>query len=457
MSTIRQKLTDTGTHNWAEEPMTTSSEVVGTAGETLAWPHAAGTDADVLAKAAEHQPRAVLPRARIEVFANNPSILSAVDDAAQDRRAVRSEFFVHRGGFAEAIDRYREYPPPDLIIIEESGCSEKLEFQIEALAEFCPPTTRLVIIGERNDILLYRRLTKLGVSDYLVHPITPLIILDGLGVILLEDDAARDLGLVVAVVGARGGVGSSTLAHNAAAILRRRFDATTLLIDADMGFGTAALQFDISPPHSLGDALKERDDLDGEVLERLTYWLDKRFGILAAPDRLDHILSPDPDGMRHLIEQSRRIASYIVLDLPSGWAPQTVEAITAADRVVVVATPDLPSLRNSRNLMEMIRKLRPNDAPAHLVLNRMPTKGKPAISQEDFSRVLDRKISVVLPCDETAVSSEMAGQLLCDTMPRCQVVQSIDALITEIVGRGPLAKASTAPKSLLRRLFSREQ
>ena len=401
-------------------------------------------------------PRAALPRARVEAFAVSTAVLAAVDGAARDRRAARSEFVIHRGGFAEAIARYRDHPPPDLILVEDAASVDRLKVQIEALAELCPPSTRLAIIGLCNDITLYRQLIKLGVSDYMAQPVTPLTLLDSLGTILLEDDMTRDLGLVVAFVGARGGVGASTLAHNAAALFRRTFDATTLLIDADIGFGTAALQFDITPAHGLGDALKERTDLDGEVLERLIHWTDKRFGILAAPERLDQLLAPEPDAMLHLIDQARRLASFTVLDLPHGWAPQTIESITAADRVVVVATPDLPSLRNSRTLLALTQKLRPNDAPAHVVLNRMPTKGKPPVAKEDFARILDRSITAMLPCDAAAVSAEMAGQVLCEATPKCEVVRAIETLISEVSGRELPASAGRAPRSVLGRLFGRE-
>jgi pilus assembly protein CpaE len=402
---------------------------------------------------AKLQPRIDLPRVRIEAFVNSPSALAAVNGAATDRCAVRSEFSIYRGSFAEAMARYADHPPPDLIIIEAAGSREQLEFDIDVLSELCPATTRLVVIGDRNDIELYRRLLKIGVSDYIVQPVTSLRLLDSLATVFVEDDTAKDLGLVIAFVGARGGVGSSTIAHNTAAILRQRLDATTLLIDADIGFGTAALQFDISPPQGLGDALKEREDLNEEVLEHCTHWVDKRFGILVAPERLDQLTPPDPEAMRRLVEKSRRLASHIVLDLPHGWTPHAIEAIEAADRVVIVATPDLPALRNARTLMGLMKKLRPNDPPAHLVLNKMPLKGKPPVSPEDFSRILDRQIAAILPNDGSAVSSELEGRILCDSAPQCEMIRAIEALAAEISGREDFAKTNNRPRSFLGRLF----
>jgi len=402
-------------------------------------------------------PGLMLPRGRIDAFTASPSLLATLEAAAKDRRSVRSEFTIRPGGFAEAMDVYRGSPPPDLVVIEDSSAVEDLEWKIEALAEFCPPTTRLLVVGDCNDILLYRRLIKLGVSDYLVQPITPLTLLDSIAAIVIDEDDSKDLGLVVAFVGVRGGVGASTVAHNAASICARRFDATTLLIDADIGFGTAALQFDIAAPQGLADALKEGEDLDSEVLERLTHWRDKRFGILAAPDRPDQMAFPEPGVMRHLVDQARRLAKFVILDLPHGWSPHTAEAIAAADRVVLVATPDLPSLRNARTLLGLLQKLRPNDEPPQLVLNRMPTRGKPCVSKEDFVRVLDRKVAVALPCDEAAVSAEMAGCVLAEDAPSCDFVNGIGTLITEVSGREPFTSVKAIPASLFSRLFSRSR
>lgn len=411
----------------------------------------AGSDAEML------EPRLMLPRIRIDAFVESESLLAAVEAVARDRSAVRSEVGICRGGFAEAVERYREHAPADLVMIEDCGSIDQLEWQVEALAEFCPPSTRLVIIGARNDIVLYRRLIKIGVNDYLVQPVTPLALLDSIASIFSEEENITDLGLVIAFVGARGGAGSSTVAQNVAAVISRDFEATTLLIDAAIGFGTAALQFDISAPHGLADALKERDDLDREVLERLTYWRNKRFGILTAPDRPDQMTAPEPGAMRHLLDQARRLARYVILDLPHGWAPWTAEMVAAAEHVVVVAAPDLPSLRNTRTLLSLIREIRPNDEPAHVVLNRMPARGKPLVSREDFTRTLDRTVTVTLPVDDAAVSAEMAGRVLAEAAPGSAMIAATESLTAELVGRTSRATRKTARPSLLGRLFARDR
>lgn len=399
----------------------------------------------------ESAPRLMLPRIRIDAFVASDELGSIVDRIAEDRRAARAEIALHRGGFEYAMELYSERPPADLILIEDHGSAEELEWNIEALADYCPPSSRLVVIGTRNDIALYRRLTRIGVSDYLVQPIRPL---DLLGSILsiFGDSDQNELGIVLAFVGTRGGAGASTVAHNVAASLSGAFEATTLLIDAD-AFGTAALQFDISSPQGFVDALREGEALDGEMLDRLVHWRDKRLGVLAAPERPDGGVEPGPGSLRHLVEQARRLAQFVILDLPHGWTPWIAEALSSSDRIGVVGTPDLPSLRNCRALLDMIQKLRPNDVPPEIVLNRVPLRGKPAVTAADYARILERKIINAIPFDAAATSAEMSGRVLIEGVPGSPAATSIRTLAASMAGRNETIGRKGTSRSLIKRLF----
>ena len=400
------------------------------------------------------EPRLMLPRIRIDAFVQADELADIVGRAAGDRRAIRSEFCIHRGGFSEAIERYRDHPAANLILIEDGGPVEQLEWRIEALSEYCPPSTRLVVIGTRNDIALYRRLIKLGASDYLVQPIGTLQLLDSILSTFGEADE-KELGLVLAFIGARGGSGASTVAHNVSSVLSQKFEATTLLVDADLGFGTAALQFDITSSQGFADAVRERENLDPELLETFVHWRDKRLGVLAAPDKPDLIAPPDPGVLRHLVDQARRLAQFVVLDLPHGWTPWVAEALASADRVGVVATADLPSLRNSRTLLEMIGKLRPNDAPPEVILNRMPLRGKPQVSVDDYTRILGIRLPTTIPVEAAAATAEMSGRVLVEATPGSEAALAIVSLASQMTGREPTGRGKSARKSMLGRFFGR--
>ena len=395
--------------------------------------------------------RASLPRIRVDAFVAADDLAAVIGRAADDWRAARAEFAIHAGGFEQAVAHYREHPPASLVLIEDTGSAEQLEWKIEALADYCPPSTRLVVIGTRNDIVLYRRLTRLGVSDYLVQPFRPLDLLESIASIFGEAEQA-ELGTVLAFVGTRGGAGASTVAHNVAAYLTRSNEAATLLIDADP-FGTAGLQFDVASPHGFLDAVREGESLDRSTLDRLVHWRDKRLGLLVAPERPEPSAAADPDAMRRLIEQARRLAKFVVLDLPHGGSPATIEALASADRIAIVATPDLPSLRNARTLLDMIEKRRPNDAPPEIVLNRMPQRGKALVPEDDYVRVLNRQMAAVIPLDPSAASAEMKGRVLIEDAPGSLAATALRSLAARMSGRTAKTASKLERKGLLGRLL----
>lgn len=401
--------------------------------------------------------RRMLPRISIDAFVTNADVIQTVEKAVRDRRASRVEAQVLTGGFKQAIARYAEQPPADIIVIESVEPAELLSAQIDALADLCPPSSRLLLIGSENSVELYRKLLRLGVSDYLIRPVQPLSLIEALAGMLGEDDN-EILGQVLAFVGVRGGTGASTVAQNVAHGLAHKFNATTILIDADIGFGTASLQFDISPARTLDDAVKEGDALDKEVLERLVHWRDRRFGIIAAPARPDEAMLPGREQVRRIVEQARRVARYVVLDVPREWGPVATEVLTLADTVTLVATPDLVALRNTRTLIQMIKVLRPNDPAPAIILNQKPLRGKPAVTAEEFSATLNCPLMAQFPSDpETLAAAQMAGKILLEHAPKSQVASQILDLTSKLALHSvPRASEKPARTGVLAKLFRRK-
>ena len=101
----------------------------------------------------------------------------------------------------------------------------------------------------------------------------------------------------------------------------------------------------------------------------------------------------------------RSTAPYVVMDLPHVWSAWMRATLLAADDVVIVAAPDLASLRNTKNLVDLIRRGRPNDAPPHLVVNQVGLPGRPEIPLKEFSKALDLEPALVMPFD-----SKLFGQ-----------------------------------------------
>ena len=116
------------------------------------------------------------------------------------------------------------------------------------------PPTKVVIVGRVNDVELYRELMRRGVSEYLVAPLNPLHLIEVISGLYLDPEAAP-IGRVVTVVGCRGGVGSSTLAHNVGWCIAERFQINTAIVDLDLPFGTSGLDFNEEPGQGVAEAL----------------------------------------------------------------------------------------------------------------------------------------------------------------------------------------------------------
>lgn len=254
---------------------------------------------------------------------------------------------------------------------------------------------------------LYRRLLKFGVGDYLVAPVEPMAVIEAVAQ-LFQGGAAEQLGKVVAFLGSRGGVGSSTVALNVATAMGNHCHAAALLLDLDLHFGTAAFDLNLEPAQGMREALDEGERLDPTLLDRLTTSYGDRLGVLAAPCKLDDAPC-DPEGLARLIDTARATTPHLLLDLPHAWSPSVRRALLAADEIVLTATPDLAGLRNARNIAASLRAARPNDSPPRLVLNKLGVPKRKELSPEDFERVVELKPMVQIPHDPASFSAAGAS------------------------------------------------
>ena len=406
-----------------------------------------------------------VPRIAIHVFAERQDTLAAAERAGQDRRLSRATTQIRVGGVPAAVDAYHSEPTPPLIIVECLTDPHSLLAQVDALAEVCDAGTKVVVIGASNDIILFRELMRRGVSEYLVAPIQPLQLIAAIGG-LFADPAMPFVGRSIAFVGARGGAGSSSVAHNTAYAMSERIGANTVIVDYDLPFGTAGLDFNQDPLNGVADALGQPDRLDATLLDRMMVRCTDKLSLFAAPATLDVDWDISPDAFEEVTSRIRSTAPFVVLDLPHLWSGWMRKTLIAADEVVVVATPDLASLRNAKNMMDLIRAGRPNDAPPRLVLNQMGMPGRPEIPAKDFGAALGVHPSLIIPFDAKLFGAAANnGQMIIDAGAKSKAADAFQTL-AQIVSRrelpavaGPKGKASAkAPsesKSLFGKLFKK--
>src|SRR5213075_891528 len=162
------------------------------------------------------------PRVSVQAFCETVETAAAVQSAGEDRRLGKAHLKIQMGGMAAAIEAYHTAPTPNVIILETEGRSDILG-GLDHLATVCDSGTRVVVIGNVNDVTLYRELVRRGVSDYVIGPVDALDVVRSICG-LFSALEAKAIGRIIAIVGAKGGVGASTVAHNVAWAIARDLD-----------------------------------------------------------------------------------------------------------------------------------------------------------------------------------------------------------------------------------------
>ncbi|TMJ22724.1 MAG: CtpF protein, partial [Alphaproteobacteria bacterium] len=207
------------------------------------------------------------PRVSVQAFCETVETAAAVQTAGEDRRLDKAHVKIQMGGMAAAVEAYRSAPTPNVIVVEADGRNNILA-GLDQLASVCDAGTRVVVIGRINDVSLYRELVRRGVSDYVIAPVGTLDVVRSI-CNLFSAPEAKSVGRIIAVVGAKGGVGASTIAHNVAWAIARDLAMDSVVADLDLAFGTAGLDYNQDPPQGIADAVFSPDRVDTAFIDRL--------------------------------------------------------------------------------------------------------------------------------------------------------------------------------------------
>src|SRR6202453_4757687 len=335
------------------------------------------------------------PRVSVQAFCETVETAAAVQSGGEDRRRCKAHLQIQMGGMAAAVEAYRTAPTPNVIILETEGRSDILA-GLDQLATVCDPGTRVVVIGRVNDVTLYRELVRRGVSDYVIAPVNALDVVRSVCG-LFSAPEAKAVGRIIAVVGAKGGVGASTIAHNVAWAIARDLAMDSVVADLDLAFGTAGLDYNQDPPQGIADAVFSPDRVDAAFIDRLLSKCTDHLSLLAAPATLDRVYDFGAEAFDPIFDVLRLAVPYVVLDVPHQWSAWTRRALIGADDILVVAAPDLANLRNTKSLIDLLRGSRPNDRRPLFALNMVGVPKRPEIKPADFAKALDDEAVAIIP------------------------------------------------------------
>ncbi len=376
-----------------------------------------------------------VPRITIHACCDRHEVADLIAGIGADRRMARAEISVEPGGIEAAITRFASQASPNLLILDTLMQGQQMLHNLDRLAQVIEEGTKVVIVGAVNDIALFRELMSRGVSEYIVPPIMPIDMIRTVCGLYVNPDKPF-AGRVIAVIGARGGIGASTIAHNIAWSIAERQESSATLLDLDLSFGTAALDFNQDPPQSIADALMAPDRVDDVFLERVTTKQTQRLQMLTAPATLEREFELDPQSYEMVIERVRRTSPFVVLDLPHVWTSWIKHTLLSADDAIIVAGPDLASLRNTKNIMDLLRSMRPYDAPPTVVLSMVGVPKRPEIPLKDFAEALGADPVACIPFDPQLFGmAANNGQMISEVAAQSKTALALDALAASLTGR----------------------
>ncbi|MEA1938497.1 MAG: AAA family ATPase [Pseudomonadota bacterium] len=348
---------------------------------------------------------------------------------------ARSHLQIFEGGFPVAVKRYGETPSTDLMIVECDFAPDALIDRLEDLAEVCTPDTKVILVGAHDSIQLYRELGARGIGEYLVSPPSAREVLDSI-FRLFDVGTLKRRSRTTAIMGVKGGTGASTIAHNLAWSMGDLFDQDVCLVDMDIRFGTATIDFNHETRQGLREAAFQADRLDEAFLETYIAEHDSRVRLLASPPNLSDAKGLDVQGLDKVIDLLRGVMPNIVLDIPHLWQDWVVELMGVADSAVIVAEPDLPSLRNAQLIMDQIGQRRPLESPLRYVLNNCGLDKRSGLSAHDFNEALGSYPLVEFAFDPaTYRAASSGGQMLGQMNNKLRAVQTFKELAEKIGGR----------------------
>src|SRR5262245_12311718 len=375
------------------------------------------------------------PRVSVQAFCETVETAAAVQAAGEDRRLDRAHLKIQMGGIAAANEAYSTAPTPNVIVIESEGRGDDVLAGLDTLAEVCDAGTKVIVIGRLNDVVLYRELVRLGVSDYMIAPVGSIEVVRSVCGWFSSPDA-KPVGRVIAVIGAKGGVGASTIAHNVAWSVARDLQLDTVVADLDLAFGTAGLDYNQDPPQGVAEAVFSPDRIDTGFIDRLLSKCTDRLSLIAAPATLDRSYDFGEEAFDAILDSLRTTMPCIVLDVPHQWTGWTKRMLIGADDILIVAGPDLANLRNAKNLLDLLKVSRPNDRRPYYCLNQVNVPKRPEITAADFAKALDFDPIAVVPFDPQVFGTAANnGQMIAEFSPGHRASQTFRQLAQVLTGR----------------------
>ncbi len=337
---------------------------------------------------------------------SNPSAMKAIRTAGADERIALLSIATDLPSLMSAVAERR----PAVVLLDLALAGPDATTTVRAVLAASPESC-VVVTGADATPALISRAVSAGARAFILRPFQADELLTTIQDAhrnltelrkLQRGDAtpARGRGTVIAVYSPKGGVGCTTIATNLAVALATRSKRAVAIVDLDLQFGDVGVALDLHSANSVIDLIAHAGDLDARLLADIFVRHESGVHALVAPEHVGSAESADPVRIVHAVEALRDHFAYIVCDLWSSLDDLSLGALRAADRVVLVTTPEVPALKNIRRVMAATPLL--SDDRTLIVLNRHP--GKAGVSIADVERNLGRRVGATIPSEGIGVT-----------------------------------------------------
>ncbi len=357
----------------------------------------------------------LLPAAKVSLFVRDQNVGEIISVLKNDWRFARVTFDLHNGDVDTAIEEYSKKASPNLVIVETEEIGDEFTSRLELLANSCSENTSAVVIGPVNDVYLYRRLIDMGVSDYLVRPIEKNVLVELIAKVLIEKLGTQGSRLV-AFLGSKGGVGTSTIAQATAMSAAHDLKQKTIILDAAGGRSYLSVAMGVEALTTLHEVSRVTSANDQDSLRRMIVNIGEHLSVLAtgAESILDTTITPEQ--FESILNKLMVTYPLVIVDLSLAPISLTASVLGRAHDVVIVSTPTLPSLRSARSLIQEIKTLRGGaEQGMHLVLNQKGAAPGLEVSESDVDTALKLVPQLVMNWQPKVFSgAESSGKSLHD-------------------------------------------
>lgn len=339
----------------------------------------------------------LLPQARIAVFSQDAETIASAALVQEDWRFARVDVDAKEGGVDQAIETYKTETSPDLLIIQTEAIDDAFTARLGDLSAHCDEGTAAIIVGPVNDVYLYRQLIEMGVSDYLVKPIKPDVLSDVIAKALVERLGVSDSRLI-AFIGSKGGVGTSSFVQMAAWMISEQIGQKTLLMDGAGGWSSLSVGMGFDAAATLHEVSRAVESNNEDALDRMILHLSEKLSVLGSGS--DAMLDGGVSGVQYeaMLNNFMVKSPVVLVDLSSADPALKKAVLTRAHHILTFTSPTVTSLRFCRSLLKEISEVRGGDVDdVSLIINKVGLCKSQEVSVSDIAEALEVTSDLSVP------------------------------------------------------------